>query len=140
MKPRDLNESNWDVNVAVFEVPGFDARVTADGKKMWFRVYARHCVADVTMPIADFRKAVDFISKFDVSTLKPDGNSAGRTLGSYYIEVSNSIGSFKRGKIVYRKTPAVVHIAPHRQRRDHDITFRLSLFKKLVRWYNSDIK
>ena len=140
MRPRDLNEKNWDVNVAVFETPCFDARVTADGKKIWFRVSVGLCCVDIMIPIADFRKAADFIGEFDVSTLKPDGNSAGRTLGSYYIEVYNSIGSFKRGKIVYRKTPAVVHIAPPRQRRDHDITFRLSLFNKLVRWYNSDIK
>lgn len=139
MKPRDLHEGNWDVNVAVFEQPDFDARVTASGDKMWFRVHARHCFADITIPIADFRKAVDFISKFDPATLKPDGHSAGRLLGSYFIEVCNSVGSYKHGKIVYRKTPAVVLIAPHRQRRDHNIAMRLSLFKKLVRWYNSDI-
>lgn len=139
MKPRDLIQSNWDVNVAVFEAPGFDARVTADGKKMWFRVSIGLCFTDITIPIADFRKAVDFISKFDVSALKPDGNSTGRTLGSYYIEIFNSIGSFKHGKITYRTTPAVVLISPYSQKRNHSIAMRLSLFKKIVRWYNSDI-
>ena len=139
MKPRDLIQSNWDVNVAVFQAPGFDARVTADGEKMWFRVSIGLCFADITIPIADFRKAVDFISKFDVATLKPDGSSAGRMLETYSVEVINCVGSFRKGKIVYRKTPAIVHIASLNNRRNHDITFRLSLFKKIVRWYNSDI-
>ena len=139
MKPRNLNEKNWDVNIAVFEAPGFDARITADGKKMWFRVSIGLCFADITIPISDFRKAADFVNKFNVSTLKPDGNSEGRTLGSYYIEISNSIGSFRQGKIKYRKTPAIVLIAPYSQKRNHSIALRLSLFNKIVKWYNSDI-
>jgi hypothetical protein len=79
MKPRDLIQNNWDVNVAVFEAPGFDARITADGKKMWFRVSIGLCFADITIPIRDFRKAVDFVSDFDVATLKLDGSSEGST-------------------------------------------------------------
>lgn len=139
MKPRDLNESNWDVNVAVFEVPGFDARVTADGKKMWFRVSIGLCFADITIPISDFRKAADFISSFNLSVLTKENPSAGMKIGSYSIEVLNLIGLQMHGKWVLKKMPAAVLLAPWRQRQDHNISIRLSLFKKLVRWYNSDI-
>ena len=139
MKPRNLNANNWDVNVAVFEMPGFDGRVTADGKRFWFRVSIGLCFADVTLPISDFRKAIDFVSTFDLNTLTDENTIAGKRLGSYGIEIFNRVGAFKNGKIKYTKTPAMVLLMPLRQKIDHSIALRLSLFKKMVRWYNSDI-
>ena len=139
MKPRNLTQGNWDVNVAVFEAPGFDARVTASAKHMWFHVSIGLCFADVKLPIAEFKKAVDFIGGIDIAQLKPAGSSTGTSIGTHFVDISNSIGSFKKGKIVYRKTPAVVLIAPHGKRRNHSIALRLSLFKKIIHWYNSDI-
>ena len=139
MKPRDLHQGNWDVNVAVFELPGFDARVTADGKRMWFRVSIHRCYADVTIPIKDFRKAVNFVGMFDMTTLTDKNPCAGLKLCSYYVEIIDRVGTIKKGKLIYAKTPAVVHIAPLRQYSNHSITIRLSEFRKIIRWYNSDI-
>lgn len=139
MRPRDINEGNWDVNVAVFEADGFDARITADGKRMWFRVSIGIAIADVLIPISDFRKATDFVSKFDLKSLNVNNPTAGKKLGAYYVEVFNSVGKYRNGKIQYKKAPAHVFLAPTRQRIDHSIFIRLSLFRKMIHWYNSDL-
>jgi hypothetical protein len=139
MKPRDLTESNWDVSIAAFHSPSINARVTASADRMWFRVSAGHCVADITIPIKDFRQAVDFLSTFDLDTLKEEGATIGKRLSSYSIEIFTWVGSFKQRKIKYTKTPAEVLLRPWRQKQDHCILIRLSTFRKLIRWYNSDI-
>jgi len=139
MKPRDLNGNNWDVNVAVFEAPGFDARVTADGKRMWFRVSVRGYFSDVTIPIKDFRKAVDFVSTFDMTTLTDKKPNDGLRLGSYGAEIVTRIGVKVKGKWIMKKMPDVVIISPLRQYINHCICIRLSEFRKMIRWYNSDI-
>lgn len=139
MKPRDLTKKNWDVNVAVFEAPGFDAQVTYGCTKMWFRVSAGELFADVMMPIREFKKAVDFIEKFDFSMLTDEHSEDGLKLGTCSVEIFSRVGSFKKGKYVKNKTPVTVLIAPAGRRGNYNIAIRLSLFKKMIRWYNSDI-
>jgi hypothetical protein len=140
MKPRDLNSVNWNIQTAVFDTHELEARVTADGKKMWFLVATGLCRADVTMPITDFRKAVDFVDTFDLSTLAPDNTDAGIRLGSWAVEIAGHTGYAKQGKFIYKKVPNAVLLRPWRQRMDCAIVIRLSLFKKLSRWYNSDVE
>ena len=137
MRPRDLNAKNWDVNVAVFEAPTLDARVTADGKRMWFRIYGEHCSADVVMPIGDFRRAADFISDCLVKPLTDE--STGRRVGTFAVEVSSRIGVRRNGRWVLTKMPRLVHLSRIGRNKECDLLIRLSMFKKLIRWYNSDI-
>jgi len=139
MKPRDLNEGNWDVNVAVFEVPELEARIWFSGTNIGFMVSTGLSRADITIPIKDFRKAVTFVDSFDVSTLDPK-QSSGARLGTWTVEVVGHCGSIKGGKTVYRKMPYTVVLRPWKQRADCLLVLRLSLFKKLIRWYNSDVK
>ena len=140
MKPRDLTGKNWDIQFAVFEAPpGFEARVTADGKEMWFRVYGGPATADVTIPIREFRKMVDFIADFDLDILSEEMESSGKRTGSCYAEIIAYVGQQKRGQWVKQKTSPIVRIASVKQYRSYSIQIRLSLFRKLLRWYNSDI-
>ncbi len=139
MKPRELNSNNWDVNVAVYEAPGFEARVTADGRRMWFHVSIGVSFADIMIPISDFRKAVDFIGAFDPATLTEEHSEDGLRLRSYAVEIFSRVGAFKKGKWVKKRMPYTVRFAPLKRYQSHSIVIRLSLFKKIIRWYNSDI-
>jgi len=139
MKPRDLTGFNWDVAYAVFETPELEARVTADGERMWFLLANGLCRADVLMPIKDFRKAAAFVDTFDVSTLTPDSTCFCRLLGSWAVEIVGYVGSRKRGKSFYKKMPTMMLLRPWRKNTDCSMIIRLSLFKKLIRWYNTEI-
>ncbi len=143
MRPRNLNSDNWDVNVAVFETQGLDVRVTFTGKELWFRVDIGQCCADISLPIKEFRKAVDFVRTFNLGTLTDKNTVDGLRLGLYGVEIGDRIGVMKKGKLVYKNTPPVVMFKPLRETtktNHHAILIRLSLFKKIMRWYDTDFE
>lgn len=139
MKPRDLNQRNWDVNYAVFETLGFEARVTADATRMWFRISTPLAFTDFMMPIREFRKAVDFLKEVRTQDIPPGPLGDGKRLGTNFVELIGWIGTAKPGKISWKKYPWTVHIAPARGRSNRSLSLRLSLFRKLARWYETDV-
>ncbi|HEX5426632.1 MAG TPA: hypothetical protein VFW94_24140 [Candidatus Acidoferrales bacterium] len=138
MKPCDLTESNWDVRYAVFAGAGFEARVTADARQMWFRVSAKTICADVTIPIREFRKAAKYVEAFDLKTLTDANPFAGKNLGTYCFEITDRVGIRKRSGTVMKKIHPVILFRPWRQYRNHSFQIRLSEFRKIIQWYHTD--
>lgn len=139
MKPRDLNQANWDVNVAVFELPGLEVRITADGARIWFRVSVRSGFADVFVPIKDFRKALKFVDKFDPNTLTAEDNTKCSVCGTHLVEVMRMIAVRKHKRTILKHEPIWVLFRQFGIRQNHAICFRLSDFRKIIRWYNTDM-
>lgn len=139
MRPYDLKSGIWNKGIAVFESCGFDARVTADGKRMWFRTTLRHSFIDVTIPIKDFRKAIAFVASVDAKKLTREAPSKGARCGSHYVEVVRSFEVRKNGKLIWRKFPTAVLFGPIDEKAHHCVVINLTLCRRIIRWYTSEI-
>lgn len=136
MKPRDLTKKNWDVNVAVYETAGLEARVTFDCTRMWLMVDSRPCRIDVLMPIKDFRKAVKFVENFQLNTLTPEDNCKGHRCGTYYVEVCRMTNR-KRNR--FKKNVPIMVVLRSFECDHHVVIFTLNGLRKMIRWYNTDV-
>lgn len=141
MKPRDLTEKNWNVYTAIFdEIESLEIRVYASANAIEFRYQTAIGTADIPVPIKTWRKIVDFLAAFK----KDDLDKEHRNL-TYFPDKSHELmifdGYHKSVRTKITKFPMTVAINKWPRRASTwGISIRMAQFRKIVKWYNSDVK
>ena len=143
MKPRDLTENNFDINTAVLDLGDTEVRIYADGTGIWFRNVSSTSTTDVAIPIKTWKRIVGLFEDFSKEDLSEDDNSV-FFLPSRRYEFSILGGIIKfdkknrQRKLIKRPLSIMIGQWP-RSVESWSLQLRFSTFKKIVKWYNTDV-
>lgn len=142
MKPRDLTENNWDVNVALLELGDTDIRITASGEHIWFRCCTSIATVDVSVPIKVWHQILEFLDSFTEADLN-DGETGFLSKDkNYEVSIFGGIVKFNRKtktKRIVKKPLSIMFGQWPRSGESWSIQLHLSKFKKIAKWYNTDV-
>jgi Trp operon repressor len=143
MRPCDLSslpEEKWDVNIASLDLDDTTLRVWLGGSGIGFRCYTSIATVDISIPIKTWNEIIAFVEKFQKEDL--DEHLATGFLSkdeTYNVQVCGGIYNFPRKKII--KKPLIIVIAQCTNGSNGaNIQFLLSKFKKIAKWYKTDVK